>query len=63
MKFFQLQDEDLIEDFERFLKERTNEPEEPMSLDKFYSDIQKSIDDIKHGRTFSAHDLKAKIES
>lgn len=65
-EFLKLESEEIIIGLEKLLHKRKAEcienELEPMSLEKFNSDINKSFEDSKSKRITSANDLKAKIQ-
>jgi predicted HicB family RNase H-like nuclease len=64
-EFLKLQSEEIIIDLENLLHKQKAELIEkgmkPMSLEKFNSNIDKSIDDVLNHRLISAEDLKIKF--
>lgn len=62
-RFLQIQDEKEIEEFEQLLEKKQTKSGNPISLEEFYADIDKSLRDIQQGKTISAQQLKAKIET
>ena len=65
-EFLRIQNEEIVIGLEKLLHKRKAELLEnemkPMSLEKFYADIDQSIQDSENGRLISAKDLKAKIK-
>ncbi len=65
-EFLRLQNEEIVIVLEKLLHKRKaelfEEEMKPMSLEKFYADIDQSISDSENGRVISAIDLKAKIQ-
>ena len=66
-KFMNLQNSDIISQFEDLLlklkRNETNEEFEPMSKDELNKRIDKSMDDSKNGRLTETSELKAEIKT
>lgn len=63
-EFLKISDEELIEKFENLLKTVHAEKLEinPMSMNEFFTMIEKSEDDIRNGKVTEAADLLNKID-
>ena len=65
-EFLRLQNEEIVIGLEKLLHKRKAELIEdemkPMSLEKFNSDIEQSLEDSKNGRTISAKKLRNEIQ-
>ncbi len=63
-RFLNLSDEKLIDKLEELLNYETNEKEQlnPMSIDEFYSMIERSESDHKNGNVFEAKDILNQID-
>ncbi len=65
-EFLSLQNEEIVRGLEDFLKEKKKQLSEneikPMSIEKFNSEINMSLEDSKNNKVIKAADLKAKIE-
>jgi hypothetical protein len=65
-EFLRLQNEEIIIVLEKLLHKQKAELIEkemkPMSLEKFNSDIDQSMEDVKNNRFISAQDLKSKFQ-
>lgn len=65
-EFLRLQNEEIVSGLENLLRKRKIELIEndfkPMSIEKFNSEIDQSLDDSKNDRLIKASDLKAKIQ-
>lgn len=66
VELLELQDEEIISAFEKFLSEKKPDFENPeirrMSLEEFHTDIELSLHDLKKGRTISAKELKEQVK-
>ena len=65
-EFLKLQNEEIVIGLEKLLHKRKAELIEdemkPMSMEKFNSDIEQSLEDSKNGRTISAKKLRDEIQ-
>ena len=65
-EFLRLQNEEIVIGLEKLLHKRKAELIEdemkPMSMEKFNSDIEQSLEDSKNGRTISAKKLRNEIQ-
>lgn len=65
-EFLRIQDEDILSELEKMLKNRRAEVYEKnlktMSMEQFNSDIDKSLEDSSNDRVISAKDLKEEIK-
>ena len=65
-EFLKLQNEEIVIGLEKILHKRKAELIEdemkPMSMEKFNSDIEQSLEDSKNGRTISAKKLRNEIQ-
>ena len=65
-EFLKLQNEEIVIGLENLLHKRKAELIEdemkPMSMEKFNSDIEQSLEDSKNGRTISAKKLRDEIQ-
>ena len=65
-EFLKLQNEEIVIGLENLLHKRKAELIEdemkPMSMEKFNSDIEQSLEDSKNGRTISAKKLRNEIQ-
>jgi hypothetical protein len=65
-EFLRLQNEEIIIVLEKLLHKQKAELIEkemkPMSLEKFNSDIDQSMEDVRNNRFISAQDLKSKFQ-
>lgn len=65
-EFLRLQNEEIVSGLENLLRKRKIELIEndfkPMSIEKFNSEIDQSLDDSKNEKLIKASDLKAKIQ-
>lgn len=65
-EFLRLQNEEIVIGLEKLLHKQKAELIEkemnPMSIEKFNSDIDESLEDVTNGRLVSAKDLKSKFQ-
>lgn len=65
-EFLRIQNEDIISGLEKMLKKRRAELYEknlnPMSIEQFNADIDKSLEDSANDKVISARDLKEEIK-
>jgi hypothetical protein len=65
-EFLRLQNEEIVIGLEKLLHKQKAELIEkemnPMSIEKFNSDIDESLEDVTNGRLVSAKDLKTKFQ-
>lgn len=65
-EFLRIQNEEIIDSLEKFLKSRKAELVDntfkPMNIEEYNNEIDKAIDDSESGRMIKATDLKAKIQ-
>jgi hypothetical protein len=65
-EFLKLQNEEIVIGLEKLLRKKKakliDDEIKPMSLEKFYSDIEQSYEDSKNGRIISAKRLKDEIQ-
>lgn len=65
-EFLKIESEEVISRLEKILKKENkiseNEDFKPMTIEKFNSRIDQSMEDSKNGRLIEASELKAKID-
>jgi len=65
-EFLRIENEKIIIGLEKLLRKSKSELFEenlsPMSLEQFYSEIDKALDDSENDRMIKASDLKSKVE-
>lgn len=65
-EFLRLQNEDIVNGLEEYLRKRKAELFEknakPMTMEQYNAEIDQAMEDSKNGRMIKADDLKAKIQ-